>query len=168
MNLHYRIFPAAVCLFAIAIVTLPGCKSVETHAATPAPLNFSGDPGLAGSGQHVDLAADAELRQVDARLDGEAGVGQQRRSSWVSRLSRCAPGPCISWPMLWPVRWVKYSPKPAADHRAGRVVGLEAADGPVGRKGLLDGGWRRRGRCGRSQRPVARAPPARGPPRRSR
>src|SRR5271157_3407292 len=38
-------------------------------------LNQTRDPGLAGSGQHIDLAAHAELRQVDARLDREAGVG---------------------------------------------------------------------------------------------
>src|SRR5271168_2724406 len=44
-------------------------------------LAGAGDPGSARCGEHVDFAADAELgletgRQVDAGLDGEAGVGQ--------------------------------------------------------------------------------------------
>src|ERR1700735_5279293 len=39
-------------------------------------LNAAGDPSFAGSGDHVDFAADAEFGQINSRLDGEAGVGQ--------------------------------------------------------------------------------------------
>src|SRR5215469_11153162 len=44
------------------------------------PLDFSCDPGLARSGQHIHFTADTEFRQVDAGLDGEAGVGQNLAS----------------------------------------------------------------------------------------
>src|SRR5271165_2912666 len=39
-------------------------------------LDFPGDFSGFGTHQHVDLAAHAKLRQVDAGLDGEAGVGK--------------------------------------------------------------------------------------------
>src|ERR1039458_7659075 len=40
------------------------------------PLDAAGDNGVVAGGDHVDFAADAELRQINAGLDGEAGEGQ--------------------------------------------------------------------------------------------
>ena len=133
-------------------------------------LNFSGHPGLARGGHHVHLAAHAELRQIDSGLDREAGMGQKRRSSWVSRLSRCAPDPCSSWAMLWPVRCVKNSPNPPCESpRAPRRRPRSRRSGGPRAKALLDGlESRRRAHCARFQRPVARVRKARGPPRPSR
>src|ERR1035441_9030202 len=41
------------------------------------PLNPPCNPGLSRSGHHIHFAAHTELRQVDSRLDGKAGMRQQ-------------------------------------------------------------------------------------------
>jgi len=58
----------------------PGAETPRTRSldAYQFALDFSGDPGFSGGGDHVDFAAHAEFRQIDARLDGEASIGQQK------------------------------------------------------------------------------------------
>ena len=104
------------------------------------PLDFAGDPGFAGGGEHVDLAADAELGKVDAGFDGEAGVGQdlalvvgfkvvEMRAGAVDFVGDVVAG-AVGEPL---------GESGGANYVAGGIVGLKAADRLAGCERLLDG-----------------------------
>ena len=61
----------------------------------------------------MNLQKDYELlltRRKSMKLIEKQVRRRIKRSSRVSRLSRCAPLPWTSWPMLCPVRWLKLAP----------------------------------------------------------
>ena len=57
------------------------------------PLQSPVTHALPGRGEHIDLAAHAELRQIDPRLDREAGVGQQAALVVRLQVVQIAPEP---------------------------------------------------------------------------
>ena len=104
-------------------------------------LDFAGDPGFAGGGEHVDFAADAELGEVDAGLDGEAGVGQEPALVVGLEVVEVRAGAVnfVGDVVAGAVGEV-VGESGRADDGAGRIVGFEAADGAAVGEGLLDGG----------------------------
>ena len=103
-------------------------------------LDAAGDPGFAGGGEHVDLAADAELGEVDAGLDGEAGVGQKLAHVVGLEVVKVRAGAVnLVGDVVAGAVGEELGKAGRADDGAGGVVGLEAADGAVLGEGLLDG-----------------------------
>ena len=114
-------------------IPIPWTRSSDPHQL---PLDFARHPGLAGRGEHVDLAAHAELGQIDARLDGEAGIGQdaalvvgfqvvEMRAGAVDLLGDIVAG----------AMGEELAEAGGANDGAGRIVGLESADRAAGGKG---------------------------------
>ena len=102
-------------------------------------LDAAGDPGFAGSGEHVHFAAHAELREVDSGLDGEAGVGQdaalvvgfkvvEMRAGAVNLVGDVVAGAVDE----------EFAEAGVADNGAGGIVGLESVNGAVLCEGVLD------------------------------
>ncbi len=104
-------------------------------------LDFAGDPGFVGGGDHVDFAADAELGEVDAGLDGEAGVGQDAAVVVGFEVVEVGAGAVdfVGDVVAGAVGEV-VGETGGADDGAGSVVGFEAADGAAFSEGLFDGG----------------------------
>ena len=110
-------------------------------------LGGAGDYGFgwlvaAGAmGDHVDFAADAELaREVEAGLDGEAGVGQEQ--AFVVGFEVVEVGAVAVELGCDVVAGAVGEPGGEAgggDEIAGGVVGLPAVDGDVGGVGVFDG-----------------------------
>src|SRR5271157_2608556 len=104
-------------------------------------LNLSRDPGLARSGEHVHLAAHAELRQIDAGLDGEAGVGQQEALIVGFKIIKMRAGAVqLLGDVVTRAMGKEIAETGCADHRPRRIVGLVAANRPALGKGRLHGG----------------------------
>ena len=95
----------------------------------------------AGTGDHVDLAADAEVAgEVDAGLDGEAGVGEQE--ALVVGLEVIEVGAVAvegDFDIVAGAVGEEVAEAGVADDGAGGVVGLPAGDGAALGVGALDG-----------------------------
>ena len=104
-------------------------------------LDFAGDPGFGLGGEHVDFAADAELGEVDAGLDGEAGVGENAALVVGFEVVEVRAGAVdfVGDVVAGAVGEV-LGETGGADDGAGGIVGFESADGAASGKSLLDGG----------------------------
>ena len=104
-------------------------------------LDAAGYPGFAGGGEHVDFAAHAELGQVDAGLDGEAGVGQQKAHVVGFEIVEVRAGAVnLVGDVVAGAMDEVLAEAGFADDGAGRIVGLKAADGAVFGEGRCNGG----------------------------
>ena len=104
-------------------------------------LDFAGDPGFAGGGDHVDFAADAELGEIDAGLDGEAGVGQDAAIVvGFEVVEVCAGAVNLLGDVVAGAVGKELGESGGLDNGAGGIVGFEAADGEVLGEGLFNGG----------------------------
>src|SRR5262249_970299 len=94
--------------------------------------------GLAVAHDHVDLAAYAELRQVDAGLDGEAGVGDDLAVVLGLEVVHVGAGGVDLDPDRVPGAMRKiFSVTFRGDVVARRLVHFPAADAALGREGVL-------------------------------
>src|ERR1019366_4928185 len=111
---------------------------LDPHQLT---LNLSCDPGFAGGGEHVYFAADAELREIDAGLDGEAGVRQQAALVVGFKIVEVRAGAVnLMDDIVAGAMGEVLAESGGADDGAGGIVGFESANGAVGGEGLLDSG----------------------------
>src|SRR5579875_1029717 len=115
-----------------------GCRSNAQQLCLPG----TADHGFARAGDHVDLAADAEVAgKVQAGLDREAGVGQQQalvvgfQVVEVGAVAVQLRGDVVAGSVGEEVRKTG-----VADEVARGVVGLPAGDGLGGGVGLLHAG----------------------------
>ena len=96
---------------------------------------------LVSRGDHVDFAADAELRQIDAGLDRETGVGQEAALVVGFQVVEVRAGAVnLVGDVVAGAVGEVLGEAGGANYGAGGIVGLEAADGAVLGEGLLDGG----------------------------
>ena len=95
---------------------------------------------LPGAVSMFDFAAHAELREVDAGLDGEAGVGQDAARVVGFEVVEVRAGAVnLVGDVVAGAVGEEVGEAGVADDGAGGIVGLEAADGAVLGEGLLDG-----------------------------
>ncbi len=107
-------------------------------------MDFAGDPGFAGGGEHVDFAADSEFGEIDAGFDGEAGVGEDEALVVGFKVIQIRTGAVYLIADIVAGTVGEVLGKPCGvDDGTGGVIGLKTVDGTVGGKGgfdILDGG----------------------------
>ena len=107
-------------------------------------LDFAGDPGFVGGGEHVDFAADAEVGEVDAGLDGEAGVWQDLADIMSFEVVEvCAGAVDFVSDVVAGAMGEVVGETGGANNGACGIISLEPADCAAFGEGLLDGADRR-------------------------
>ena len=92
-------------------------------------LDAAGDPGFAGGGEHVDFTAHAKFGQVDAGLDGEAGVGQDAALVVSFKIVEVRAGTVnLVRDVVAGAMGEEVAKAGGANDGAGCIIGLEAAN----------------------------------------